>query len=111
MNKTFPLILFLFSFTLVSVNAQNNSNEESKYLKDSTFAGFKLRNIGPAFMSGRISDIAIHPEDDNVWYIAVGSGGVWKTNNAGVTWKSVFDGQDSYSIGCITIDSKNPNII
>lgn len=111
MNKTFSLILFLFSFTLASVNAQNNSNNEGKYLKDSTFVGFKLRSIGPAFMSGRISDIAIHPEDDNVWYVAVGSGGVWKTTNAGVTWESLFDGQDSYSIGCITIDENNPNVV
>lgn len=60
-------------------------------------------------MSGRIADIAIHPEDDNVWYVAVGSGGVWKTVNAGVTWTSIFDGQGSYSIGCVTIDSRNPN--
>jgi photosystem II stability/assembly factor-like uncharacterized protein len=70
-----------------------------------------MRNIGPSFTSGRIADIAIHPEDDNLWYIAVGSGGVWKTKNAGVTWESIFDGQDSYSIGCVTIDSNNPSII
>ena len=49
-------------------------------------SGLKWRNIGPAFMSGRISDIDWDPEDSSVWYVAVGSGGVWKTENAGVSW-------------------------
>jgi hypothetical protein len=77
----------------------------------STFSGLKLRNIGPAFTSGRIADIAIHPDDDNVWYVAVGSGGVWKTMNAGNTWTPIFDDQSVYSTGCITIDPNNPSII
>jgi len=80
-------------------------------LSEKTFSGLKFRNIGPAFVSGRIADIAIHPCDDNIWYVAVGSGGVWKTSNAGVTWTPVFDGQVSYSIGCVTIDENNPHII
>jgi photosystem II stability/assembly factor-like uncharacterized protein len=62
-------------------------------------------------MSGRIADIAIQPHDNNEWYVAVGSGGVWKTTNAGVTWKPVFDKQPSYSIGCVAIDPKNPFVI
>lgn len=73
------------------------------------FSGLKWRSIGPAFMSGRIADIAIDPSDDNHWYIGVASGGVWETNNAGVTWKSIFDGQTSFAIGCVTIDERDPN--
>ena len=75
------------------------------------FKGLELRNIGPAFTSGRIADIAIHPDNENIWYVAVGSGGVWKTTNAGVTWKPIFDSQSTYSIGCITIDPSNPHTI
>lgn len=78
---------------------------------DSTFANLSLRNIGPAFMSGRIADVAIHPTDDNTWYVAAGSGGVWKTVNAGVTWTPVFENEASYSIGCVTIDPSNPNTV
>jgi photosystem II stability/assembly factor-like uncharacterized protein len=80
-------------------------------LSDKTFSGLKLRNIGPAFCSGRIADIAINPKDQNEWYAAVGSGGVWKTTNAGTTWKPIFDRQASYSIGCVTLDPQNPFII
>lgn len=115
-------ILFaLFLTFLVAAGFQNSIAQKGKDktpvktpespMSEATFAGFKLRNIGPAFMSGRIADIAIHPEDDNTWYVAVGSGGVWKTTNAGVTWKSIFDGQGSYSTGCLAIDPKNPEII
>ncbi|MBD3219735.1 glycosyl hydrolase [bacterium] len=71
-------------------------------------AGLEWRGIGPAFMSGRIADVAIHPDDAGTWYVAVGSGGVWKTINAGTTWQSIFDGQSSYSIGCLTIDPHDP---
>lgn len=72
---------------------------------------FKWRELGPALMSGRISDLAIDPTRPNVWYVAVGSGGVWKTENAGTTFRSIFDGQGSYSIGCVTIDPSNPDVV
>jgi photosystem II stability/assembly factor-like uncharacterized protein len=80
-------------------------------LSSETFEGLKLRNIGPALMSGRIADIAIHPEDGSVWYVAVGSGGVWKTVNAGTTWTPLFDEQSVYSIGCVTVDPSNPHVV
>ncbi len=80
-------------------------------LSSDDFAGIKLRSIGPALMSGRISDIDIHPENENIWYVAVGSGGVWKTENAGTTWKPIFDEQSVYSIGSVTIDPNNTNRI
>lgn len=80
-------------------------------INDSTFYGLKFRNIGPAFTSGRIADIAIHPNNENIWYVAVGSGGVWKTENSGTTWTPVFDKEKSYSIGSIAIDPKNAHTI
>ncbi len=90
--------------------AEDDENKgEDKALSAKTFDAFKLRNIGPAFMSGRIADIAIVPEDPATWYVAVGSGGVWKTDNAGTTWKSIFDGQGSYSIGTVALDPNDPS--
>lgn len=74
-------------------------------------AGLQLRGIGPAFMGGRISDIAVSPTDQSTWYVAVGSGGLWKTTNRGTTWKPIFDKQNSYSIGTVTIDPNNTDVI
>lgn len=85
---------------------KNQPVEEKKI--EAMFSGMKLRSVGPAFASGRIADIAVHPDNDNVWYVATGSGGVWKTNNSGHTWKPIFDSYTSYSTGCITLDPSNP---
>ncbi len=101
------ILLALLSLPSSLVVAQNKDT----LLSDATFAGISMRGIGPAFMSGRIADIAIHPNDNNTWYVAVGSGGVWKTTNAAVTWTPIFDKQSSYSIGCVTIDPQNANTI
>jgi len=74
-------------------------------------AGLQFRSLGPGFMSGRIQDIAVHPTVQGTWYVAAGSGGIWKTTNAGTTWTPVFDDQPSYSIGEITLDPTNPEVI
>ena len=89
----------------------STAEKPSELLSQEIFKGLKMRNIGPAFMSGRIADIAIHPKNRNIWYVGVGSGGVWKTTNAGTTWSPVFDEQKVYSIGSVTIDHNNPNVI
>jgi photosystem II stability/assembly factor-like uncharacterized protein len=80
-------------------------------LNEPTFKGLEWRGLGPALMSGRIADIAIDPIRRSTWYIAVGSGGIWKTTNRGTTWESVFDGQGSYSMGSIAIDPNRHNVI
>lgn len=67
--------------------------------------------MGPAFMSGRLSDIAIDPENGNTWYAAVSSGGLWKTENAGTTWKPLTDKESFYATGCVTIDPNNSGTI
>ena len=90
---------------------QEQAEEPEELLSASTFAGLELRGIGPALMSGRIADIAIHPRDASTWYVAVGSGGVWKTTNAGTTWEPIFDDQGSYSIGCVAIDPVHPSTV
>ena len=80
-------------------------------LSASTFQGLAFRGIGPGIMSGRIADIAIDPTDRWTWYVGAGSGGVWKTTDAGTTWTPVFDGQGSYSIGTISIDPNDHEVV
>lgn len=91
---------------------QDKGNKSASDLFNSgTFAGLTLRAIGPALTSGRISDIAVVPNSTSTYYIAAASGGIWKTTNNGTTWTPIFDNEGSYSIGCITIDAKNPSVI
>src|SRR5688572_25581858 len=73
-----------------------------------TFNGLRLRSIGPAFTSGRVSGFAVDPNNPARYYVAAASGGVWKTINNGTTWTPVFDREASYSIGAIALDPKNP---
>jgi photosystem II stability/assembly factor-like uncharacterized protein len=71
----------------------------------------KARSLGPAVTSGRVVGFAVHPTDFSTYYVAVASGGVWKTVNAGTTWTPIFDGEGSFSIGVVTVDPKNPNVV
>jgi photosystem II stability/assembly factor-like uncharacterized protein len=95
-----------------AVNAQEPAPGGDAQTKDpwvaGTFADFRLRAIGPALMSGRISHIAIHPENKQTWYVGVASGGVWKTTNAGITFTPIFQDAGSYSIGTVVVDPKHP---
>ena len=125
MKKT-GIILVVFAclsiFSVFSVYAyqeaaaQTDTKEESEQEKEvekeklssPTFSGLKFRSIGPALTSGRIIDLAVDSSNPARYFVAVASGGVWKTENAGTTWTPVFDRQNSYSIGCITMDPNDP---
>jgi photosystem II stability/assembly factor-like uncharacterized protein len=101
--KAFAVVALFALVPLVPASAADEEPAKPGFNED-TFKGLAWRNIGPAFTSGRIADIAVDPKAQSTWYVAVGSGGVWKTVNAGTTWQPVFDDEDSYSIGCVTID-------
>jgi photosystem II stability/assembly factor-like uncharacterized protein len=91
--------------------AEVQEAEGSPELTSSTISALRLREIGPAFMSGRIVEIAVDPEDSSTWYFAAASGGVWKTENAGTTWSPIFDSYDSYSVGTIAVDPNNRFVV
>jgi photosystem II stability/assembly factor-like uncharacterized protein len=85
--------------------------EEQPAFNSADFSGLKFRNIGPSLTSGRIADFAVREDKPSEYYVAVASGGVWKTVNAGTTWKPIFDAQGSYSIGCVSLDPNNHHVV
>ncbi|MFQ5669513.1 MAG: glycosyl hydrolase [Acidobacteriota bacterium] len=87
------------------------STNDGDLLTAETFSGLAFRSLGPALMSGRIADIAVHPHRRHEYYVAAASGGVWKTMDAGITWAPIFDQEDSYSIGCLAIDPEDPLVL
>lgn len=80
-------------------------------LEKADLSVFKFREIGPAMTSGRLIDMAVNPDKTSEFYVASAAGGIWKTENSGVTFSAVFDGEGSYSMGCITIDPSNPHTV
>ena len=107
--KTNLLILilsfYLFNYDLIS---QKNNYQTSKA---SIFENINVRNIGPAKVSGRITKVIKDYTNSNIWYVTTASGNVWKTLNSGTTWIPIFEHYGSYSIGTISMDPKNPNIL
>ena len=87
------------------------SKEAKDPLADVSLSSFKFREIGPALTSGRISDMAVNPCDHSEFYVAAAAGGVWKTTNGGMTFDAVFENEGSFSIGCVTMDPKNHNVV
>ena len=76
-----------------------------------TYKGLKLRSIGPAFVSGRVTSLAVNPFNRTQYYVGVASGGVWKTDNDGLTWNPVFEHEGSFSIGDVKLDPRDPAIV
>lgn len=110
LSVTFVVLLFV-GHPVLADDKESDESKPKDPLSTETFNGLKLRSIGPAVTSGRVVDFAVNPNDRNQYYVASASGGVWKTVNSGTTWEPVFDGEGSYSIGCIAMDPNNPFVI
>lgn len=75
------------------------------------FKDIKMRNIGPAGMSGRVTSIDVDLSDPEIIYAGTASGGVWKSTDGGVQWQSIFDDQPTQSVGAVAINQRNPSVI
>ncbi len=67
------------------------------------------QSVGPSNVGGRITSLALHPTNSGIIYAGAAAGGAWKSTDNGVTWNSFFN--ESYSIGSITLDPNNPEVI
>ncbi|HRH59656.1 MAG TPA: hypothetical protein PL045_03755, partial [Chitinophagaceae bacterium] len=116
MRNTFPTALAACCFLFfLSAHAQKKpavkKTDSTDWLNTSMLSGLQFRSIGPAVTSGRIADLAVTPQNMSEYYVASASGGVWKTTNAGITFNPIFDGEGSYSIGCLALDPSNSNVL
>jgi photosystem II stability/assembly factor-like uncharacterized protein len=69
------------------------------------------RELGPTVMGGRIAEIAVYERDPRIYYVATASGGLWKTENAGLTFRPVFYKESSVALGTVTVSQSDPNIV
>ncbi|HKY99486.1 MAG TPA: hypothetical protein VJL35_16660 [Gemmatimonadaceae bacterium] len=109
-------VIFLLAVsTVAGAQAKNNKKQspppDSAKFTTGLLSGLAFRSIGPALTSGRIADVAIDPTDKRTWYVGVAAGGVWKSSNGGISFSPIFDGQGSFSVGTVTVDPNNHNVV
>lgn len=98
-------VLFLLSFILIAPALFGQT------INLDQLHGLKMRSIGPAGMSGRVTTIDAQPSNPNVIYVGTASGGLWKSDDGGIQWDPIFDDQRVQSIGAVAIDPKNPDLV
>ncbi len=74
-------------------------------------AALEFRTVGPTIMGGRVADLAVVESDPRIFYVGVATGGVWKTENAGITFTHVFRDEATASVGDVTLAPSNPNVV
>lgn len=107
----FLFTLALFTASLAFAQKKTPTPIEKLPYDAGTVGALSFRMVGPALTSGRVIDIAVHPTNKDTWYVAAAAGGVWLTQNHGITFEPIFDNYGSYSIGCLAIAPSNPNTV
>jgi photosystem II stability/assembly factor-like uncharacterized protein len=92
----------------LSMNVQAQEQEEIVLSGKELFGDLKARHIGPAIMSGRITDLEGHPTNSRIVYAGTAGGGVWKTSDGGATFTPIFD-EHAQSIGTVAVDPNDPD--
>src|SRR5262245_10140422 len=87
----------------VTTGVQNPSAGGGITLDSTLLAGFRWRNIGPANMGGRVSSVTGIPSPSKTFFVAAAAGGIWKTTNAGTTFRPVFDNEKCVAMGEVAI--------
>ncbi|TAF67315.1 MAG: glycosyl hydrolase [Cytophagales bacterium] len=109
-TTTIGLVLAIITIGY-SQDLQQAIKQKEQMRQSSAFAQYPARNIGPTIMGGRIVDIAVNSKDPKNYYVAYASGGVFKTNNNGVSFMPIFDNQARLTVGDIAVAESNPNIL
>ena len=106
----FTLLLISSHFLIAQYPASSakerldNAMKRADLRKNSVVSGLSFQSIGPTVMSGRVSDLEVNPNDPTQFYVAYASGGLWKTENNGRTFKPLFDKEIVMTIGDIAVD-------
>lgn len=124
--KSILLLIFLWGLQ-ISLAAQEHRSDRRSARTESTeekapakpsenkvkdpLENLKFRNLGPAVGGGRITAVASIPGKPNVYYVGAGGGGVFYTQDGGLSWKAIFEKEATSSIGAIALAPSNPNLV
>ncbi len=95
-------------FSIISLGVFTSYAQEITLKGKELFGDLEARQIGPALMSGRVSDLAMHPKNNQIIFLGAAGGGIWKSSDGGASFVPVFD-KHIQSIGTITFDPNNPD--
>lgn len=116
-STLFVLIVLLLwgnGFFMMADDAKSpllDSWQQYVKLKNSSRFGLEWISIGPTMNSARVEAVQCDPTRPGTWYVAFGSGNLWKTVNHGLTWTPIFENQAALGIGDIALAPTNPDII
>ncbi|MDD7884622.1 sialidase family protein [Flavivirga sp. 57AJ16] len=116
----FKILLLPFVISFLKIAAQQPATA-SKIIEDahikkeqltqtSLVKNVAFKNMGPTVMSGRVTDVAVNPDDPTEFYVGYASGGVWYTNNNGTSFNPILDTSNTQNVGDIAVDWKNKTI-
>ncbi|HLW54132.1 MAG TPA: hypothetical protein VKW06_14945 [Candidatus Angelobacter sp.] len=118
------LVVLLFSLSTQWLAAQekesagrakaDEKSERAAQKPDATkdpLENMKFRNLGPAVGGGRITSVVGIPGKPNIYYAGAGGGGVFLTQDGGLSWKPIFEKESTASIGAIALAPSNPNLV
>ena len=116
-SKFIVLALSITSFICYSQNPSTSSStvenalqQKEALMQNSLVKNIAFSNIGPTVMSGRVTDLAVNPENPTEFYVAYASGGLWHTINNGTTFTPILDNSNTQNVGDIAVDWKNKTI-
>jgi photosystem II stability/assembly factor-like uncharacterized protein len=103
--------LFAAAFAAQPILGRSQQGAAAAAAPSGPFDSLHFRPIGPASMSGRITDLAVYEANPSIFYVGTAHGGVWKTINAGTTFEAQFQEQGLISIGDVTVSQSNPDLV
>ena len=115
LSMVFALLLFAASagtvFAARSAKGSNGDKDAEPAVAPELFQGMEWRNVGP-FRGGRVTAVAGVAQDPYTYYFGSTGGGVWKTEDAGTTWRNVSDGFfETGSVGALAVAPSDPNVV
>ena len=106
-----PVTIVLVPVTTFGAASQAAQDSARPAVSPRDFAPMVARSIGPAGMSGRVSDIDVNPREPTTIFVGAATGGVWRSRDGGVSWQPVFDDQPVLGVGAVAVSPSNPDVV
>src|ERR1700674_4497148 len=107
--KLMSILVVMACMATSALTAQEQKTDDTKG-KD-PLENMKFRNLGPAVGGGRVTSVVGIPGKPGIYYAGAAGGGVWLTQDGGLSWKAIFEKESTASIGAIALAPSNPNLV